>query len=107
MNRRVLKHSVPVDDQWHEIPNHQVLHVACQTSPGSVEVWVIDYGYPDAPTMRVRIFGTGQPLPDRADWVATTLTADGALVWHLFRAVEPLDVDAAESSIEPVGESPC
>lgn len=85
--QRVLKHTVPVDDQWHEIPSQQILHVECQRSSEEVQVWTLDYGYPQPPTMRVRIFGTGQPLPDRAAHLGSAVTAGGQLVWHLFREV--------------------
>lgn len=44
---------------------------------------------PDAPRApkRIRIFGTGDPMPDElGDYVGTFMMKDGALVFHLYEA---------------------
>ena len=44
---------------------------------------------PDAPKerKRIRIFGTGHPIPDDlGDYVGTFMMKDGALVFHLYEA---------------------
>lgn len=83
--QRVFKYTVPVDDQWHEIPDQAVLHVECQYRAEEVQVWMLDDGYPQPPGVLVRVFGTGQPLPSHARHIGSTVAANGALVWHLFR----------------------
>lgn len=82
---RVLKWSVPVDDsRAHPIGSGPVLHVACQTSPDSVEVWTLE----DPPTAwrPVRVYGTGQSIPFGWSHIGSAVTAEGALVWHVFEA---------------------
>ena len=83
MSLRVLKWSVPVDDHPHEIGLGKVMHVACQSTPDSVEVWTLELGEPH--TMLAQVFGTGQPLPGSVQQhLGSTVTAGGALVWHVF-----------------------
>lgn len=83
MSLRVLKWSVPVDDRPHPIGAGPVLHVACQNGPDSVEVWTLEFDEPG--TQQARVFGTGHPLPGSVEeHLGSTVTADGALVWHLF-----------------------
>ena len=83
---RVLKWTVPVDDQWHPIGAGDVVHVACQMDgPFSVQVWTLE-----ADNLEMRsacVFGTGQPLPDRVTHLGTALANQGALVWHLFGGI--------------------
>lgn len=84
MGLRVLKWSVPVDDQPHPIGAGRVLHVECQTSVNTVEIWTLELNEPG--TVFAQVFGTGQPLPGSVeDHLGSTVTAGGALVWHLFR----------------------
>lgn len=85
MTARVLKWSVPVDDQPHHIGTGRVLHVACQHNHRSVEVWTLEFG--DGERWKpVQVFGTGQPLP--AGWwhIGSAVTVGGLLVWHVFEA---------------------
>jgi hypothetical protein len=79
---RVLKWSVAVDDQLHEIGAGKVAHVACQNGPDSVEVWTLELGGPH--TLTAQVFATGQPLPGTVTHhIGSTVAADG-LVWHVF-----------------------
>ena len=89
-DRAVLKWDVPVDDTPHQIGGGQVLHVACQHSASVVTVWTLEPRNRDAVTAmrRVQVFGTGQPLPYFAEHVGSTVTAGGALVWHVFELPE-------------------
>lgn len=82
---RVLKWSVPVDDQSHRIGTGPVLHVACQHYPDSVEVWTLEASEPSQ-WKPVQVFGTGQPLPSKWAHIGSALTASGSLVWHVFEA---------------------
>lgn len=82
--KRVLKWNIPADDRDHPIGGGQVLHVACQGDRALVQVWTLETE-DDGPYRAVRIFGTGQPVPDHAGpYLGTALAADGALVWHVF-----------------------
>jgi len=84
--RQVLKWDVPVDDEPHEIGGGLVTLVACQHSPEVVQVWTTEEMASIATSRRlVQVFGTGQPLPDiTGDHVGSVVTANGALVWHVF-----------------------
>lgn len=90
---RVLRYTVPVDDDWHEITlSGEILHVAIRSSqqmiaPDVVELWALADG--NSFERRFRVFGTGQILPsDRAiEHVGTAFALGGELVWHLFEDV--------------------
>lgn len=83
MSERVLKYDVPVDDLWHSVGGGPVIHVACQRDSGVVQVWTREWG--SAYRARaVRVFATGQPLPEGMDHLGSALAADGGLVWHVF-----------------------
>lgn len=85
MERVVYKYEIPIDDAWHGLAlpeSAQILHAACQ-HPYAVAVWAqVDPAEQDTRVHRLRIFGTGQPIPSGAQWIATTLA--GPLVWHLY-----------------------
>lgn len=79
----IYRYEVPVDDQWHELQlSGAVLHVDCR-DPRVVELWALSSGGPTV-THNFRVYGTGQPLPDRLTChVGTAITPGGQLVWHL------------------------
>lgn len=84
---RVLRYSVPVDDEWHEVRlAGEILHVATR-SPDVVELWALSDG--SSFLRRFRAFGTGHPLPtDRAlEHIGSVFALRGELVWHLFEDV--------------------
>lgn len=86
--RRILRHEIPVDDQWHELhlgPDG-IAHVATR-SADVVEVWAIDDPRLVIIPWRLIVVGTGHELPDLAEYVGTALAPHG-LVWHLFRAFQ-------------------
>lgn len=91
---RVLRYEVPVDDEWHEIVAGEALHVDCRRFD-TVEFWALEG---TEFTQTLRVFGTGQPLPDEPlKHVGSALSPfaperpllrgamRGELVWHLFR----------------------
>lgn len=87
--RRVLRYEIPVDGQWHQIGfRGKVLAVGCRTRD-VVEFWadtVLDDGkLPETAERVFRVFGTGQPLEDDAQYVGSTYTPDRAYMWHVFR----------------------
>lgn len=79
---RILKWSVPVDDQPHEIGPGSVLRVECQFNSESVQVWTHEDFGPSLPRV-VQVVGTGQPLEDGWLPIGTAIDADGFLVWHV------------------------
>lgn len=93
MSLRVLKWSVPVDDQVHEIGAGPLVHVGCQGDPDQVQVWTLetDPTGPAGPArIPVRVHGTGEPLPgDVEEHVGSTIA--GPFVWHVFRVHAPGD----------------
>jgi len=86
MSRRILKWDVPVDDREHEIGGGPVVHVASQYGKiDEVQVWTHEAaaGTPQFVTRGVRIYGTGQVLPEQSNPIGSAVVADGALVWHV------------------------
>lgn len=87
MSRAVYKYEIPVDDQWRDIPTPlpaRIVHVACTTTGyGVVYVWAeVTPGSADTATRKMRVFGTGQPIPDGAVYVGTAPA--GPFVWHVY-----------------------
>lgn len=97
---RVLKWSVPVDSEPHQIGSGPVMLVACQRhftlahqvagEPPTVEVWTFENDIDvDLGTRGrwVRVFGTGESLPEGTGagyHLGSALMNGGALVWHVF-----------------------
>lgn len=79
---RIYRYEVPVDDQWHVIPDcSPALHVACR-EPDTVEFWA----NPVPPSTHVRafrVYGTGHDIDPNAMYVGTALAPGDVLVWHL------------------------
>ena len=84
MSKQVLKWNVPVDDRPHRIGAGEVVHVGCQFGPESVQVWTEESALTRGSERRVRVFGTGQKVPFDALHLGSTVTSNGAIVWHLF-----------------------
>lgn len=79
---RILRYEVPVDDQWHTIRCSFALHVACR-QVDTVEFWAFSVTEGTAPMRKFRVFGTGQPLDEKINYVGTAIAPGGSLVWHL------------------------
>jgi hypothetical protein len=82
MSKRVLKWDVPVNDQYHYIGSGQVAHVQCQRETAVVQVWTVEKDVIE-PGRLVRVFGTGQEVPDSLVFLGTTMP-NPHLVWHVF-----------------------
>ncbi|GGM53456.1 hypothetical protein ACFFX1_54890 [Dactylosporangium sucinum] len=82
---RVLRHTIPVDDAWHDmqLPG-PIVHVATR-HPYAVEVWTLHADtQPDtAETRMLRVYGTGQPITEPVRHIGTAIMPGGAFVWHL------------------------
>lgn len=78
----MFRYAVPIDGQWHTFDLRGPIHHIAGRTPGVVEFWA--QHDPAAAVIRrtLTVVGTGQPWPDQAVWVGTTL-APGDLVWHL------------------------
>lgn len=84
--RRILKWTVPVDGQNHHIDSGPIVHIACTGNPDEVHVWTDTRNDPnDGRT--VRVYATGQPLPDTDITILGTAIYPSRvfphLVWHL------------------------
>lgn len=97
--RVVYRYEVPVDDEWHDLELCGPLppKLVASRYPDTVELWV--EGRPDTPVpARLRVFGTGQPIPHGATHQGSCLNETsevltrkgigrvtrGQLVWHLY-----------------------
>lgn len=80
--RRILRETIPVDDQFHQLPD-RVVHVAARCED-AVDVWWLDDSDVPAQDMKVRVFGTGHLVPADADYLGSAVTPSGRFVWHLF-----------------------
>lgn len=86
--RRMFHYAVPDDGRAHviELWNTPVATAATRAVHGkpSVEFWAehTDGGLTIAHAYQV--FGTGDPLPKDAEWVATCPRTDEGLVFHLY-----------------------
>lgn len=109
MMRQVFKYSVPIDDDWHEIDMSPapVLHVGTQEQFGStvVMLWVEYWSEQKTRPRQFRVYGTGQPLPERVLYQGTVITEGGLLVWHLYENWrDPEDAEIIEQVEQLVTE---
>lgn len=98
MQRRPFRYELPVNDAAHQLPAGKILHFTEHRNSRlgavhRVEVWVEvaingdDFlRDPITGAQHVQIIGTGHPIPDGAEHLASCL--DGPLVWHLYRLKE-------------------
>lgn len=86
--KRVLKWNVPVDDHDHPIGGGPVVHVGCQTGVVDVvQVWTEEPVPGVRGQRRVRVYGTGQPIPEgdvHIGSVIAPVTPPKTLVWHVY-----------------------
>lgn len=85
LDRKIFREVIPVDDEWHELKlTGPIVHVACRELT-TVDVWFINGEHHYSKSTFLRVFGTGQPLPDNAEYVGTGFSPVGGLVWHVMR----------------------
>lgn len=84
MTRRVLKWTVPVDDEWHPIGSGPVVLAACQFGVDAVQVWTDEHDDGNVLRRNARIYGTGHELPPFGQHLGSVMTVGGALVWHVY-----------------------
>jgi hypothetical protein len=93
--RQMFRYEVKIDDKPQRYLIHgEVRKVATQPwVPGSVpvvEFWAEDINPAPGGTLFQRtfqVFGTGQPLPEDAQWRGTTDRDPSGFVWHLYEMV--------------------
>jgi hypothetical protein len=79
--KRVLKWTVPIDDERHPIGRGTVVDVAQQGNAMEVQVWTEEQE--DATTVEAQVYGTGHEFPNRGRAVGSVLS--GPYVWHVVR----------------------
>lgn len=89
----IYKYELPIDDDWHEVPNGHVTMVAMQG--GYVHIWVEQNPLEQRVT-EYRVFGTGHSLEDVGYVVGSVL--DGPFAWHVGRKEKPLHEVFAEAA---------
>jgi hypothetical protein len=75
-----------VDDQTITMPEGVHL-LTVQEQNGALCLWAMVNPEARPREVRLRVIGTGHPIPDGLEgysWLATAQTAGGRLVWHVF-----------------------
>lgn len=83
MSKHIYRYEVPVDDEWHSLPFGRVVFVTPERRlrRDRLEVWVETTESADP--IRLRVFGTGQPIPETATHVQSV--RDDPFVWHIYQ----------------------
>jgi hypothetical protein len=86
----VLRYTIPVDDRAHPLDLEPGRLLGAGTRlPSVVEFWVErDLSQPTIKRW-FQVFGTGQPIPEGAEWQATCARQADGLVWHLYEVTPP------------------
>jgi len=93
VTRRIFRYEVPVDDQPHAFTLRGNPLAVEAISRGFLD-WAVAFWAENDETQSpceqtFQVFGTGQPLPDDAEWVGTCSRTEGGLVWHLYEVGQP------------------
>lgn len=82
---RVLKWTVPVNDEPVAIGGGRVVHVGSThlTRANEIHVWTLEEN-DHTPDRLVQVYGTGMDVPMAYTYLGTTIVANGTFVWHLF-----------------------
>jgi hypothetical protein len=89
----LYRYEVPIDGLWHAVEGCSTpLFVAARRSD-PVEFWA--YPRPDLPARWFRVYGTGRPVPEGAEYRGSVVTNGGLYVWHLFEDRNPDDGERA------------
>lgn len=84
---RIFRYEIPVDDQWHAVPQSSMpLYVSCR-DPRVVEFWAWHrpeiHDVPGLTDREYRVYGTGHPVDEEVWYAGTAIAPGGSLVWHL------------------------
>lgn len=93
IDRRMFRYTVPVDDKTHVflLWGTPVAFAAVSRDSGgfSVEFWAEHAEGGLTIARAYQVFGTGHPLPEGAEWVATCPRTVEGLVFHLYEIPVP------------------
>lgn len=79
---KVYRYEITDDDQWHEITlSGPIVHTAIRD--GAFHFWALA-GVGTPFKARLRLFGTGDEVPEEAMYRGTAITESRLLVEHLF-----------------------
>jgi len=83
--RQMFRYEVPIDDDAHifRLRGNPVA-VAVAGSGRAVEFWAEHDTAQGECGQAFRVFGTGHPLPEHAEWIGTCPRDRAGLVWHLY-----------------------
>ncbi len=85
MKKTIWKYPLSLGSNTLSMPLHSQI-LSAQLQSGTINIWVLaDESEKIKEDRTISIFGTGHPLPAKADvsnWIATI--QDGQYVWHLF-----------------------
>ena len=85
--RQMFRYEVPVDDQAHAFALTCNPVAAANAAGDVVEFWAEHDTTQAECDQAFRVFGTGHPLPEHAEWIGTCPRDRAGLVWHLYRGV--------------------
>lgn len=91
--RRILRWTVEVDDQDHDLEAQgPILAVEATHDARAVQFWTVEDLHPEWPDARAdvplrtfRVVGTGQLIPAGYTWVGSAPRHASGLVWHLLQ----------------------
>lgn len=90
MTRRILKYTVPVDDQPHTFElTGEPLAVESKYPGSTVDFWVENDDEALDFTRTFQVIGTGHEMPKCSRYVGTAQVWRVGLVWHLIELVKP------------------
>lgn len=86
--RRMYRYEVPVDDELH-VFTLRGNPVAVAAIPRGFIGWTVEFWAEHDETQSecqqtFKVFGTGDVLPDNAEWVGTCPRTPSGFVWHLY-----------------------
>lgn len=83
--RKMFRYVVLVNDQPTTVKlTGDPVAVAATTDSRAVEFWAENDEWNVHHDRTFQVFGTGQPIPDGAQWVGTCPRTSVGLVWHLY-----------------------
>ncbi len=92
---RILKFQLAVTDTQLVEMYRECVILDIQSQDDELYIWAMCDETEPKKNYEFRIFGTGHTLPDtynfrdKTDYIKTVQTNNGALVWHIFRVVDP------------------
>jgi len=90
--KRIYKYPIPITDEFTlELPEGALI-LTFQTQHNKPYIWALISPDAELETAGFRLFETGHPVEDAdtLEYIGTTQTEGGDLVWHLFRTYKIL-----------------